>query len=66
MGVYQMLRCRERELLASTVGDFAMPLQPIGSIVPCCVEGVIMELEGEKGHCSVQSCGDTETPLWGH
>lgn len=66
MGVYPMLWGRERELLASTVGDFAMPLQPIGSIVPCCVEGVIMELEGEQGHCSMQSCGDTETPSWGH
>lgn len=29
-----------------------MPLQPIVSIVPCCVEGVIMEVQGERDYCS--------------
>lgn len=66
MGVSPAFGCRERGPSASTVGGFAMPLQPIGRIVLCCVEGVIMELEGERGHCSGQSSGDTETLLWGH
>lgn len=66
MGVHPALGRRERGLSASTVGDFAMPLQQMGSIVPCCVEVVIMELEGEQGHCSGQSSGDTETLLWVH
>lgn len=63
MGVYPALGCRGRRLLASTVGDFAMPLQPIGSIVLRCVEGVRMPLKGEQGHCSERSAGDTETLL---
>lgn len=66
MGVCPALGCRGRRPLASTVGDFAMPLQPIGSIVLRCVEGVRMPLEGEQGHCSRRSSGDTETLLWGH
>lgn len=45
---------------------FGMPVQPIGSIVPGCVEGGIMEVEGERCHCSGQNAGDTETLLRGH
>ncbi|MEQ2179348.1 UDP glycosyltransferase 8, partial [Goodea atripinnis] len=33
----------------------------IGSIVPCCVEGVIMEVEGERTYCSEENSGDTGT-----
>lgn len=66
MGVSPAFRRRERGLSASTAGGFAMPLRPIGSIVPCCAEGVRMELEGERGHCSGQGSGDTESLLWGH
>lgn len=46
---------RERRLPASTAGDVAMPLQPIASFVPRCVEGDIMEWEGEGRHCSGQN-----------
>lgn len=47
-------------------GWSAGPLQPIVSIVPCCVEEVRMELVVEEGHCSRRSAADTETLLWGH
>lgn len=63
-GVSPAFGRRERGPSVSSAGGFGMPLQPIGSIVPCCVEGVIMEVEGERGHCSGQSSGDTETLLW--
>lgn len=65
-GVSPAFRCRESGPLASAVGSSGMPLQPIGSIVPCCVEGVIMEVEVERDHCSGKGSGGTETLLWGH
>ena len=39
-GFYPVLSHWECRLPASTVGDFAIPLQPIKSIVPCFMEGV--------------------------
>lgn len=66
MGVSLALGRQERGPAVSTAGGFGMPLQPIGSIVPWCAEGVIMEVEGERDHCSEQNSGDTETLLWGH
>lgn len=32
--------------------------------MPCCVEGVIMEVTGEGGHCFGQSAQDTVSLLW--
>lgn len=43
------------------LGVLGMSLKQIGSIVLCCVEGVIIAGEGERSHCSVQSSGDTGT-----
>lgn len=65
-GICPAFESQERGLLVSTAEDSGMPLQPIGSIVPRCAEGVIMEVEGERGDCSAQGAGDTETLLWGH
>lgn len=63
IGVRPALGRGERRLPVSAVGGFGMPLEPIGRIVLCCVEDVIMEVKGERSYCSRPSSGHTETLL---